>query len=65
MPFYMIKQDIITMEVDAIVNPTDEEYSGGGGTDRHIQKNAGPGSVDETGRHGFAESWKSNDYTRI
>lgn len=43
MPFYMIKQDIITMEVDAIVNPTDEEYSGGGGTDRHIQKNAGPG----------------------
>lgn len=43
MPFYMIKQDIITMEVDAIVNPTDEEYSGGGGADRHIQKNAGPG----------------------
>ena len=38
----MVKQDIIKMDVDAIVNPTNHSYSGGGGTDRHIQKNAGP-----------------------
>ena len=42
MPLFFSKEDIAEMAVDAIVNPTDEAYSGGGGTDRHIQKHAGP-----------------------
>lgn len=42
MPLFFAKEDIAEMAVDAIVNPTDEAYSGGGGTDRHIQKHAGP-----------------------
>ena len=42
MPLFFAKEDIVEMAVDAIVNPTDEAYSGGGGTDRHIQKHAGP-----------------------
>lgn len=42
MPLMMVKEDIVKMEVDAIVNPTDAIYSGSGGLDRHIQKHAGP-----------------------
>ena len=43
MPYEIIRQDITKMEVDAIVDPTDYMFSGGGGTDRDIHRAAGPG----------------------
>jgi O-acetyl-ADP-ribose deacetylase (regulator of RNase III) len=41
MPFYVVRQDIIDMEVGAIVNPTQSEPIIGGSTDLHINKAAG------------------------
>ena len=41
MPLHIIRQDITKMQVDAIVNPTDENMSGDGGTDHAIHKGAG------------------------
>ncbi|MDO4815617.1 MAG: macro domain-containing protein [Bacillota bacterium] len=43
MPLQIIHKDITTMDCDAIVNPTDSYFSGGGGTDRAIHTGAGPG----------------------
>ena len=37
----VVKDDIINMNVDAIVNPTDEYFSGSDGLDKLIQKSAG------------------------
>ncbi len=42
MPLYMIRRDITRMDVDAIVDPTDPEFSGSGGTDLAIHRAAGP-----------------------
>lgn len=42
MPLRIIHQDITTLHCDAIVNPTDFYFSGGGGTDRAIHRAAGP-----------------------
>lgn len=41
MPYQIIRNDITTMHVDAIVNPTDWIYSGSGGTDEKIHLAAG------------------------
>lgn len=41
MPLLIIRQDITKIECDAIVNPTDCLYSGGGGTDLAVHKAAG------------------------
>jgi ribosome silencing factor RsfS/YbeB/iojap len=41
MPFKIIKNDLTTLEVDAIVNPTDIFFSGGGGVDEKIHLAAG------------------------
>ena len=41
MPFKLINADITTLKVDAIVNPTDRYYSGGGGVDRLIHQICG------------------------
>ena len=41
MPFEIIRQDITNMKTDAIVNPTDEYFSGNDGIDKLIQKSAG------------------------
>ena len=38
----IIKEEVIDIKVDAIVNPTDEYFSGSDGLDKLIQKNAGP-----------------------
>ena len=37
----IVKDEIINMDVDAIVNPTDEYFSGNDGIDKLIQKSAG------------------------
>ncbi len=47
MPLYMIQTDITHMNVDAIVDPTDDLYSGSGGTDLAIHLAAGPGLEEE------------------
>ena len=41
MPFQIISGDITRQDCDAIVNPTDVVFSGGGSTDRAIHKAAG------------------------
>lgn len=43
MPLQMIRQDIINMDCDAIVCPTDSFFSGSGGTDLTIHRAAGEG----------------------
>ena len=42
MPFQIITGDITKLVCDAIVNPTDVVFSGGGGADRAIHQAAGP-----------------------
>ena len=37
MPYSIVRNDITKMRVDAIVNPTDWMYSGGGGTDEAFE----------------------------
>ena len=41
MPYQIVRNDIVKMRVDAIVNPTDSWYSGSGGTDERIHRFAG------------------------
>ena len=42
MPYQIIRNDIVTMAVDAIVNPTDAVFSGSGGVDARVHFAAGP-----------------------
>lgn len=42
MPLHVVRDDIVTMKVDAILNPSDERLSGSGGLDRRIHQMAGP-----------------------
>lgn len=42
MGFRIVNADITTLSVDAVVNPTDERYSGSGNTDLAIHTAAGP-----------------------
>lgn len=48
MTFTIIQEDITTLSVDAIVNPTDQNYSGRGGVDRQIHKLCGQPLVEAT-----------------
>lgn len=41
MPLDIIRADIATLKVDAIVNPTDSAFSGSGGTDKRIHEISG------------------------
>lgn len=47
MPYEIIRRDVTLTECDAIVNPTDERYSGSGGADRAIHLAAGPRLAEE------------------
>ncbi len=42
MPFSIVRGDILELDCDVIVNPTDERLSGDGGLDRQIHQAAGP-----------------------
>ena len=42
MPLHIVRNDLIKMKVDAIVNATDCTLSGSGGADRCIHQAAGP-----------------------
>ncbi|MCR5576437.1 MAG: macro domain-containing protein [Oscillospiraceae bacterium] len=59
MPFQIIQGSILNCRVDAVVNPTDEIFSGSGGLDAQIHRAAGPGlreACDAIGRLGIGQA---------
>src|SRR6056297_3872773 len=56
MPLEIIRNDITKMNVDAIVNPTDPYFSGGGGVDQAIHFAAGLELFDECRSLGVCEA---------
>lgn len=66
MPFHIIQSDITTLSVDAIVNPTDQRYSGGGGVDKRIHELCGPGlreATDKLARLHLGEAKATEGFT--
>ncbi len=59
MPLIIIRNDIIKVNADAIVNATDSLFSGGGGSDKAIHLAAGPGMREECNALGGCEVGKA------
>ncbi len=55
MPFEIVRNDITKMQVDAIVNPTNESMFGIAGTDGAIHQIAGSSLREETSKLGYLE----------
>lgn len=51
MPLQIVRTDILSLKCDAIINPTDELYSGSGGLDAQIHRAAGPELRTECANH--------------
>lgn len=59
MPFEIVRNDLIKMHVDAIVNPTDAQFSGSGGVDQAIHRIEGSMLKAQTDKIGQLEAGKS------